>query len=72
MLEAKPIGLEGLDDILVADMKKKHIHPGDITLLPEGKGWLLVEFGGDDKDESDGKAQRADGTAPQEVRRPRA
>jgi len=57
VLEAKPVGLEGLDDVLVADMKKKHIHPGDIKLLPEGKGWLLVEFGGADKDESDGKAK---------------
>ncbi len=57
ILEAKPIGLEGLDDILVRDMKKKNIHPRDITLLPEGGGWLLVEFGGDDKDESDAKAQ---------------
>ncbi len=57
VLESKPVGLEGLDDVLVADMKKKHVHPGDITLLPEGKGWLLVEFGGADKDESDGKAK---------------
>ncbi len=56
VLESKPIGLEGLDDVLVADMKKKHIHPRDIKLLPEGKGWLLVEFGGDDKDESDARA----------------
>ncbi len=27
------------------------------TLLPEGGGWLLVEFGGETKDESDGKAR---------------
>ena len=57
ILEAKPIGLEGLDDRLVRDMKKKHIHPQDVTLLPEGGGWLLVEFGGASKDESDGKAR---------------
>ncbi len=56
VLESKPIGLEGLDDVLVRDMKKKGIHPKDITLLPKGDGWLLVEFGGDDKDESDAKA----------------
>ena len=37
ILEAGPIGLEGLDDILVDDMKKKDIHPQDITLLPEGR-----------------------------------
>ena len=44
-------------------MKKKGIHPQDITLLPEGGGWLLVEFGGESKEESDDKAQRADGPA---------
>ncbi len=61
ILEAGPIGLEGLDDVLVDDMKKKHIHPQDITLLPEGGGWLLVEFGGETKEESDDKAHAADG-----------
>jgi FAD/FMN-containing dehydrogenase/Fe-S oxidoreductase len=58
ILEARPMGLEGLDDILVRDMKKKHIHPKDITLLPEGGGWLMVEFGGETKEESDEKAMR--------------
>ena len=38
-------------------MKKKGIHPKDVTLLPEGGGWLLVEFGGETKDESDAKAR---------------
>jgi FAD/FMN-containing dehydrogenase len=56
ILEARPIGLEGLDDVLVRDMKRKNIHPQDITLLPEGGGWLLVEFGGESKEESDAKA----------------
>src|SRR5205823_7001834 len=32
ILEAHPIGLEGLDDVLVQDMKTKGIHPGDIKL----------------------------------------
>ncbi len=57
ILEAGPMGLEGLDDILVRDMKKKGIHPKDITLLPEGGGWLLVELGGENKDESDARAR---------------
>ena len=56
VLEASPIGLEGLDDVLVRDMKKKGIHPADVRLLPDGGGWLLVEFGGETKDESDAKA----------------
>ena len=57
-MQFQPTGLEGLDDILVADMKKKGIHPKDITLLPEGGGWLLVEFGGESKDESDDQARK--------------
>jgi FAD/FMN-containing dehydrogenase/Fe-S oxidoreductase len=58
VMQFGPIGLEGLDDVLVRDMKKKGIHPKDITLLPEGNGWLLAEFGGDSKEESDDKARR--------------
>jgi FAD/FMN-containing dehydrogenase/Fe-S oxidoreductase len=51
------IGLEGLDDRLIEDMKKKKIHPEDIELLPEGMGWLLVEFGGQTKDDADQQAR---------------
>ena len=58
ILEHKPIGLEGLDDRLVEDMKKTGIHPENITLLPDGGGWLLVEFGGDTREEADGHARR--------------
>lgn len=54
-----PIGLEGIDDILIGLMKKTGMHPQDITLLPEGRGWLLVEFGGDSADEARGKAEAA-------------
>lgn len=56
--EHKPIGLEGVDDHLVDDMKKCGIHPEDVELLPAGGGWLLVEFGGHTKAESDGKARK--------------
>jgi len=58
VMQYGPIGLEGLDNILVEDMKKKGIHPHDITLLPKGGGWLLVEFGAETKEESDDKALR--------------
>ena len=37
ILESGPIGLEGLDDILVEDMKIKGIHPHDVKLLPRGR-----------------------------------
>ncbi len=58
ILEAKPIGLEGIDHYLVDDMKKKGIHPDNLHLLPAGRGWLLVELGGADRAESDEKARR--------------
>ena len=57
VLAHEPIALEGLDDNLVDDMKKKHLHPEDIQLLPEGRGWLLVEFGGENKREADDRAR---------------
>src|SRR5262249_12268440 len=57
VLAFRPIGLEGMDDRLVEDMKKANIHPEDVSLLPEGRGWLLVEFGGDTKEDSDRKAR---------------
>jgi len=54
---AQPIGLEGMDDVLIENMKKKNLHLQSIKLLPEGKGWLLCEFGGETKEEATAKAQ---------------
>ena len=56
ILKFNPIGLEGMDDRLIADMKAIGLHPEDVRLLPAGDGWLLVEFGGKDKAESDAHA----------------
>ncbi len=55
--QAKPIGLEGMDEVLIDNMKKKGLHPQSIKLLPEGKGWLLCEFGGETKEEANAKAR---------------
>lgn len=52
-----PIGLEGFDDLLIGFMKKKGLNTKDIPLLPKGNGWLLVEFGGDSKEDADDKAR---------------
>ena len=41
----KPIGLEGFDDLLVGYTRTKGINSEGLALLPEGGGWLLVEFG---------------------------
>jgi len=58
VMKHMPIGLEGLDEILIDWMTKKGLHPRDVKLLPDGKGWLLCEFGGDSKEESDAKAKK--------------
>ena len=57
-MKHEPIGLEGMDDQLIEYMKKRGMHPDDVKMLPPGKGWLLVEFGGKDKDESNDKARK--------------
>lgn len=58
VLSFEPVGLEGIDDRLIQDMKAIGLHPDDVSLLPTGGGWLLVEFGGKNKDESDASAKR--------------
>src|SRR3954454_12811382 len=58
VLEHGPIGLEGMDERLVADMRRKGEHTSDVDLLPEGEGWLLAEFGGETREESDAKAEK--------------
>jgi FAD/FMN-containing dehydrogenase/Fe-S oxidoreductase len=57
ILEHGPTGLEGMDDELIREMKLSGLHPKDIPMLPEGKGWLLAEFGGETTEESHGKAK---------------
>ncbi|MGH9445743.1 MAG: FAD-binding oxidoreductase, partial [Terriglobia bacterium] len=54
-----PIGLEGFDDRLIEDIKRKHKHPEDLNLLPTGGGWLVVEFGGETREESHARAHHA-------------
>ena len=58
ILQFKPIACEALDALLVENMKIKGLHPRDLKLLPEGRGWLLVEFGGEDRKDSDNQARR--------------
>ena len=57
IMQHGPIALEGVDGVLIDDMKKKGQHPKNVQLLPDGNGWLLVEFGGQTKAESDARAR---------------
>jgi FAD/FMN-containing dehydrogenase/Fe-S oxidoreductase len=56
VLEHRPSACEGIDHILVELQHEEHMHERDLELLPGGKGWLLVEFGGESKEEADAKA----------------
>ena len=52
----KPIGLEGFDDLLVYYTRTKGINSEGLALLPEGQGWLMVEFGGQTAQEAESQA----------------
>jgi FAD/FMN-containing dehydrogenase/Fe-S oxidoreductase len=52
----RPIGLEGFDDLLVYYTRTKHANPEGLALLPEGGGWLMVEFGGQTLQEAESQA----------------
>jgi FAD/FMN-containing dehydrogenase len=54
----QPIALEGFDLTLIENMRKKHLHPAEVALLPPGGGWLLVEFGSQTRQESLDQAHR--------------
>ncbi|HKU24950.1 MAG TPA: FAD-linked oxidase C-terminal domain-containing protein [Candidatus Sulfotelmatobacter sp.] len=58
ILEYKPIGLEGFDDLMVYYERTKGLNPEGVALLPEGGGWLLVEFGADSIPGAEMQAQR--------------
>jgi len=59
LLKFRPIALEGIDAMLVNFIRTKSLHLEDLSLLPAGHGWLIAEFGGKDREESDLMARRA-------------
>jgi FAD/FMN-containing dehydrogenase/Fe-S oxidoreductase len=58
ILEHKPIGLEGFDDLLVYYERTKGINSEGLALLPDGGGWLMVEFGAESIPGAEMQAQR--------------
>src|SRR6266536_4708905 len=52
-----PSGLEGFDDIIVHASRRKGLNLEGIALLPEGSGWLMVEFGANTIDEAEAQAR---------------
>jgi FAD/FMN-containing dehydrogenase/Fe-S oxidoreductase len=57
IMEHKPIGLEGFDDLLVGYTRAKGINSEGLALLPEGGGWLMVEFGAQTAREAESQAR---------------
>jgi len=56
-LEHKPIGLEGMDDLLLSFMRRKNLAVENVKLLPEGGGFLLVEMGAWSAEEAQAQAE---------------
>ncbi len=56
VLEHGPIGLEGLDGAIVEGMRRRG-RTAAVPTLPDGRAWLLVEFGGDTDEEASERAQ---------------
>jgi FAD/FMN-containing dehydrogenase/Fe-S oxidoreductase len=57
VMSHRPIGLEGFDDLLTYYTRHKGINSEGLSLLPEGGGWLLIEFGGQTSGEAESKAR---------------
>ena len=57
IMEHRPIGLEGFDDIVVNASRHKGINLDAIAMLPEGCGWLMVEFGANTTAEAEAQAR---------------
>lgn len=53
ILDFHPTGLEGLDHLLFQWVQQRGDKPGAIKMMPDGKGFLMVEFGGDTKQAAD-------------------
>ena len=56
IMEHRPIGLEAFDDIMVNASRRKRVNLEGLALLPEGAGWLLVEFGANTAAEAEAQA----------------
>lgn len=56
VMEHNPVATEGVDDKLVRDMQAYNTYVESVEMLPEGRGWLLIEFGGATQEEAIEKA----------------
>ncbi len=57
ILKAGPIACEGLDEKIIGGLRERRLKLDDISLLPEGTAWLMIEFGGDTKEAAAAQAR---------------
>ncbi len=58
ILPYEPVALEGLDNRLLHDERIKGMFPQALRELPHGTAYLMVQLGGDDRDQLDQQANR--------------
>jgi FAD/FMN-containing dehydrogenase/Fe-S oxidoreductase len=58
VLKFEPTACEGIDELLFEYVKQKGDENASLAILPRGPAYLLCEFGGDDKTDSDAQARR--------------
>jgi FAD/FMN-containing dehydrogenase/Fe-S oxidoreductase len=58
ILPHEPIALEGVDHKLIRDQQIKHMNPQALAEMPEGRAFLMVQFGGKSADEVERRAHR--------------
>jgi FAD/FMN-containing dehydrogenase/Fe-S oxidoreductase len=61
ILEHKPCGLEGFDNLLFEAVKESNAPPEGLHYFPEGGGWLIVESGGESAKEAEDRAKELAG-----------
>ncbi len=65
------LGLEGMDDVLIGQMRAIDLNTASLPLLPPGNGWLIAELGDDDPAVADAKTDAFVAALPPEVHRVR-
>ena len=58
ILSHEPLGLEAIDERLMSNERKLGMHGKALELMPEGNAWLLVELGGETREEAEERAHR--------------
>jgi FAD/FMN-containing dehydrogenase/Fe-S oxidoreductase len=53
-----PEQVEGLDDNLIRVERERRLNVDALELLPDGRGWLMVIFSGEDREQAAAKARR--------------